>query len=441
VPSGTEGEETIPAQTAVHSPTGNTTEEADDDNLFSFTDEEESGTAAPSDDHDGEQATDGKEAPDQAPTLPNPHGAQNPGGDQPIEKEKIANAAHLARNVLGTDKDLAKPATEWGCAQLASAMRDAQAAFDGLADCGDEDAIKAFFKSDNCNCNSVATLSTGVKRCNWHQESHASREGHFALNTVIPLPNGVAEKFVLISVPELESLRCKVELHENVEKCCKGIKKPLARSLDVPVDNPESAEAKMCSALLDQTRLARSLEALAELAVNPTRETKKGLLSTHQNLLTVHHDFPTLAALCVAAPSAADRERSIILTELDEVLLLLKNLASAEFEDERFAVLDSIREILKNRAKAHLGVSDSAHSARLTAARVGCRALDLQADNQALRKKVRDMASTILDFANSSAEDYNATHQLAEELCVMRNSNAQLSKFHFKQMVNHHENV
>jgi hypothetical protein len=56
-----------------------------------------------------------------------------------------------------------------------------------------------------------------------------------------------------------------------------------------------------------------------------------------------------------------------------------------------------------------------------------------------LRKKVRDMASTILDFSNSSAEDCNATHQLAEELCVMGNPNAQLGKFHFKQMANHNE--
>jgi hypothetical protein len=335
--SDTEGEETITVQTAAHSPTGNAAEKADDDDLFNFVDEEEGGTAAPSVDHDGEQANGGEEAPDQASTLPNPHGAQYPGGDQPIEKEKIANAACLACNMLGTDRDLAKPATKWGYSQLASAMHDAQAAFDGLADYGDEDAITAFFQSDNCNCNNVATdcilsrgllnnpcaddllngnLSTGVKHCSWNQESQASHEGHFVLNAVIPLPNGVAEKFVLISAPELESLRRKVELHENVEKCCEGIKKTLARSLDVPVDDPESAEAKMCSALLEQTHLARSLEALAELAVNPTRETNKGLLSTHQNLLTAHHDFPTLAALHVAAPSAAERERSIIVTEL-----------------------------------------------------------------------------------------------------------------------------
>ena len=119
---------------------------------------------------------------------------------------------------------------------------------------------------------------------------------------------------------------------------------------------------------------------LAELAVNPTRETNKGLLSTHQNLLAVHYDFPTLTGLHVAAPAAAERERNVIVAELEEVIVLLSELASADLEEERFTVRDAIRDILKTRAKAHLGVSDSAHNARLTAAHVGCRALDLQAD-------------------------------------------------------------
>jgi hypothetical protein len=138
---------TTAAQTAVHSPTGNAAEKVDDEELFSFPDEEDVGTAAPSVDHDGEQDNDGKEAPDQASTQPKPLGAQDSGGDQTTEKEKIANAAHLACNMLGTDKDLAKSATEWGYTQLAAVMRDAQAPFevDGLADYGDEDAIKAFF--------------------------------------------------------------------------------------------------------------------------------------------------------------------------------------------------------------------------------------------------------------------------------------------------------
>jgi hypothetical protein len=64
-------------------------------------------------------------------------------------------------------------------------------------------------------------------------ESRTRREDRFALNTVIPLPDGAADKFALISVAELESSRRKVGLHEDVEKHCKGIKKPLARSLDV----------------------------------------------------------------------------------------------------------------------------------------------------------------------------------------------------------------
>jgi hypothetical protein len=148
VSSGTEGEEDLAAQTAVHSPTGNTAEKADDDDLIDFVDDEENSAAASSLDHDGDQANDGKEAPNQAPTQPNPLGAQDPGGDQTIEKEKIANAACLACNLLGTDKDLAKPATEWGYTQLAAVMRDAQASFDGLAENGDEDAIKSFFRCD-----------------------------------------------------------------------------------------------------------------------------------------------------------------------------------------------------------------------------------------------------------------------------------------------------
>jgi hypothetical protein len=285
--SDAEGEETIAAQAAVHSPPENTADELDEDELFSCSEEEDDGIAASPIDQDGEQDNDGKEAPEQASTQPNPLGAQDSGGDQTIEKEKIANVACLACNVLGTDKDLAKPATEWGYTQLAAAMRDAQASFDeGLVDYSDEKAIDTFFRHDTCSCKDVATdyilsrglldkpyasgllsgnLSTGVLCCNWNQLSRDSREGHFALDTVIPLPKGAAEKFVLISAPELESLRRKVELHENVEKHCKGFKKPLARSLNVPVDDPDSTEAKMCSALLEQTHLARSLKYLPNL--------------------------------------------------------------------------------------------------------------------------------------------------------------------------------
>jgi hypothetical protein len=61
----------------------------------------------------------------------------------------------------------------------------------------------------------------------------------------MPLPDGTADESVLISVAELGSLRRKVELHENVGKCCKGTKKPLARPLDVQVDDPDSESAKM----------------------------------------------------------------------------------------------------------------------------------------------------------------------------------------------------
>jgi len=482
--SDTEGEKTIAAQAAVHSPSGSTagkdddgkllnrTEEGDDgtaeppvlpydeDDLIDYTDEEVGGNAALSLDPNNDQANDGIEASEQASTQPNTLGAQNSGGDQTIEKEKIANVAYLASNMLGTDKDLAIPATEWGYTQLAAVMRDAQASFVGLADYSDEDAINSFFRYDTSSCGSVASdyiisrglldtpyasgllegnQSTGVQYCNWNQHQRDSCENHFVLDTVIPLPKGAAEMFVLISVPELESLRRKVELHENVEKHCKGFKKPLARSLDVSVEDPDSTEAKTCSALLEQTHLARALEVLAELAVNPTRETNKGLLSTYHNLLTVHHDFPTLTGLYAAAPTAAERERELIITELDQIVKLVHDLASENERACRFKEYEEIRKILTDRAKSHLKVSDGSHSARLNAAHMGCRSLDLQADNQALRKKVRDMASTILDFSKSSAEDCNATHQLAEELCVMRNSNAQLSKFHFKQMVNHHE--
>ena len=458
--SDTEGEKAIKAQTAAHSPEGNAVETVDEyDDLVDYNSEGEGGAAAPSLVHDVDQANDGQEAPEQASTQSNLE-EQDSGGDQTIEKEKIANVAYLACNMLGTDRDLAKPATEWGYAQLTAVMLDAQASFEGIVDYNSEEGIKSFFKHDKFNCNGIATdyiisrglldkpyaadllsgkLGTGVQYCNWNQESQVSGEGFFALDTVIPLPKGVAEKFVLISVPELESLRRKVELHENIEKQCKGLKKPLARSLEVPVEDPDSTEAKMCSALLEQTHLARALEVLAELAVNPTRETNKGLLSTYHNLLTVHHDFPTLTGLYAAAPTAAERERELIIAELDQVVKLVHDLASENERGSRFRMYDDIREILTDRAKSHLKISDGAHSARLTAAHMGCRSLDLQADNQALKKKVRDMASTILDFAKSSAEDCNATHQLAEELCVMRNSNAQLSKFHYKQMVNHHE--
>ena len=153
------------------------------------------------------------------------------------------------------------------------------------------------------------------------------------------------------------------------------------------MEDPDNTEAKMCSALLEQTHLARALEVLAELAVNPTRETNKGLLSTYHNLLTVHHDFPTLTGLYAAAPRAAERERELIITELDQVVKLVHDLASENGRACRFKMYEDIREILTDRAKSHLKVSDGAHSARLTAAHMGCRSLDLQADNQALRKK------------------------------------------------------
>jgi hypothetical protein len=55
---------------------------------------------------------------------------------------------------------------------------------------------------------------TGIQRCKWNGDSRTRREDHFALNTAMPLPEGTADKFVLISVAELESLRRKVELHE-----------------------------------------------------------------------------------------------------------------------------------------------------------------------------------------------------------------------------------
>jgi hypothetical protein len=164
--SDTEGEKTIAAQAAVHFPPGNTAgkdddgellnlmEEGDDgtadppvspyeeDELIDYTDDEVGGNAAPSLDPDNDQANDGKEAPEQASTQPNPLGAQSSGGDQTIEKEKIANVACLACNMLGTDKDLAKPATEWGYTQLTAVMRDAQASFNkGLVDYSEENAI------------------------------------------------------------------------------------------------------------------------------------------------------------------------------------------------------------------------------------------------------------------------------------------------------------
>ena len=263
--SDTEGEKTIVAQAAVHSPPGNTagkvgdgellnrTEEGDngtaespgspydEDDLVDYndhnTDDEVGGNAALSLDSNNDQANDGKEASEQASTQPNPLGAQSSGGYQTIEKEKIANVAYLACNMLGTDKDLAKPATEWGYTQLTAVMRDAQASFNkGLVDYSEENAIDeklidTFFRYDTSSCRNVASdyiisrglldtpyasglldgnQSTGIQYCNWNQHKRDSCEDHFALDTVIPLPKGAAETFVLISVPELESLRRKV---------------------------------------------------------------------------------------------------------------------------------------------------------------------------------------------------------------------------------------
>ena len=184
--SDTEGEKTIAAPAAVHSPPGNTagkdddgellnrTEEGDngtaeslaypydEDDLIDYndhnTDDEVGGNAAPSLNPDNDQANDGKEASEQASTQPNPLGAQSSGGDQTIEKEKIANVAYLACNMLGTDKDLAKPAIEWGYTQLTAVMRDAQASFNnGLVDCSEENAIDAFFRYDTSSCRNVAS--------------------------------------------------------------------------------------------------------------------------------------------------------------------------------------------------------------------------------------------------------------------------------------------
>ena len=194
--SDTEGEKTSAAQAAVHSPPGNTAGKDDDGELLNRTEEGDNGTAEPpvsphgeddlieddlidyndhnTDDEVGgnaalsldsvsDQANDGKEASEQASTQPNPLGAQSSGGDQTIEKEKIANVAYLACNMLGTDKDLAKPATEWGYTQLTAVMRDAQASFNqGLVDYSEENAIDeklidAFFRYDTSSCRSVAS--------------------------------------------------------------------------------------------------------------------------------------------------------------------------------------------------------------------------------------------------------------------------------------------
>jgi hypothetical protein len=287
--------------------------DAVDEQLIDPDDVEDDGTAAPSNAHGGEQTTDGEDAPGIACLARHPPGMLNLGGDQPIDKEEIANIARLACNVPGADSDLVRPATEWGHAQLGSLLGTAQAAFsdEGLVDYNTEEAVRKFFQSDAFNCNDVASdcvlsrglldnpyakdllnstdRSTGIQRYKWNGESRTRREDHFALKTIIPLPAGTADEFVLISVAELESSRRKVELHENAEKHCKGIKKTLARSLDVQVDDLDNESTKMCSAVLEQTHLARSLKVLAELAVNPTRETNKGLLSTHQNRMLSPH--------------------------------------------------------------------------------------------------------------------------------------------------------
>jgi len=121
-------------------------------------------------------------------------------------------------------------------------MAAADTAFsdDGLVDYNVEEAIKTFFQSDACDSNHVAAdyviargklenpyakdllqdanLSSGVQYCKWNGDVRDRSEGHFALNTIIPLPDGCAsDKFVLISIAELESLRRKVELHVNVD--------------------------------------------------------------------------------------------------------------------------------------------------------------------------------------------------------------------------------
>ena len=117
--SDTEGEKTVAAQAAVHFPPGNAAGKDDDDydDLVDYNSEGEGGAAAPSLVHDVDQANDGQKAPEQASTQSNLE-EQDSGGDQTIEKEKIANVAYLACNMLGTDRDLAKPATEWGYTQL-----------------------------------------------------------------------------------------------------------------------------------------------------------------------------------------------------------------------------------------------------------------------------------------------------------------------------------
>ena len=148
--SDAEGEETVPVQTTAPPPTGETVEDAVDETLTDPEDVEDVGTAAPSNAHGGEQTTDGREAPDFA-CLPRdpPDGVLNLGGDPPIEKEEIANIARLACNMPGADRDLARPATEWGYTQLGSLLGAAQAAFDeDPVDYNIEEAIKTFFQSD-----------------------------------------------------------------------------------------------------------------------------------------------------------------------------------------------------------------------------------------------------------------------------------------------------
>jgi hypothetical protein len=159
---------------------GETVEDTVDELLTDPDDDvEDDGTASPSNAHGGEQTTDGKGTLDFVDLPRHPPGVLNLGVDPPIEKEEIANVACFACNVPGADRDLARPTTEWGCAQLGSLLGTAHAAFDkDPVDCNTEEAIKTHFQSDACNCNAVASdyiLSRGLLN-NPHSEDLLNRQ-------------------------------------------------------------------------------------------------------------------------------------------------------------------------------------------------------------------------------------------------------------------------
>ena len=161
--------------------------------------------------------------------------------DTVIDTVEIAQIATLALNMLGGDGGLATPAAEWDHTQLTKLICLFESTLSGNQHDYDveTEAVKAFQQNEQGTvleeqalANSMlgnpyaseahrSELSSSASYCQRNEEQR-NKMGYHHLDTVMPFPG----RFALISVNELERLRLKAELQENVKNHCGALNKP-----------------------------------------------------------------------------------------------------------------------------------------------------------------------------------------------------------------------